>query len=235
MPQIPEFPPLKQEDMKEIFNLYISLMGKFSVETIKATAPGFKAYTGIDEDVGNDWNKEVPFYNTGITFSQLLYTLAMTRHPLVKGITDSEFDDSKFDAKELIEQKIMKGMKILDLGSGPRPVFARCCRAMGADVWTVDKPPRLFGTYEFRTNRKLLSKEQCELEDKRHIEIDLTSKKATDVIKEKSRGEFNLVTEANLIGPGLHTDEQKRSVAMPLLKKGGVYYSVSNFRPELKE
>jgi hypothetical protein len=87
---------------------------------------------------------------------------------------------------------------------------------MGADVWTVDMDSKV--REDFQKDREFLSPMERDMEDQRHIEIDLTSALVVRVIKEKSGGEFNLVTQANLDGS---TGEQP--IAMLLLKKGGMY------------
>src|SRR3989338_4233675 len=119
LPTTPEFPALTSEDLEEIKVLFERLHKKFDRRYNLLKAPGFKAYTGLNIAVGegND------HYNSQETFHQLLYTLAVTRHPLVKKLVEPEFDASTFDAKTLVESRIMSGMKILDLGSGPKPVF----------------------------------------------------------------------------------------------------------------
>lgn len=208
-----EFPLLTQEDFKEIYKLFLKLFGKLGNKFPKES--GFRNYTGSNESAGNGLGN---FYNTSQTFYQLLFALAMTRHPLVKAITVDDFDVSKFDDKSMVENRIMAGMKILDLGSGPKPVFAQSCRAMGADVWTVDLDPRNSANV---------------LELQKHIQLDLTDDRAIEVIKQKSGGEFHLVTEANLTSEGFY--EGKR-IAWPLLKTGGVHYVMTaQLSPELKE
>ena len=220
-----EFPPLTKEDLIEIDRLYAELLKKFWHGKIS----GFESYTGVEEAIG--MGNE--FFNSGVTWRQFLYALAMTRNSLIREIGEAEFDVLKFNAKTLIENQIMAGMKILDLGSGPKPVFARCCRAMGADVWTVDKES------DFKNRRSLLSRELWDLEDRKHIKLELTDinmgQRAVFFIQKKSKGNFNLVTEANLISGGL---ENGRVIAMPLLRKGGIYRGFgprTDPKPQLKE
>lgn len=213
-----EFPPLNEEDVKEIWNLYIKIY-KF-YEKIYNIEP----YTG-QESMGKE---EDIYYNSELTLFQIGYALAMTRNQLLKKIEQSE-SNQKLDARELVENKIMAGMKILDLGCGPYPAFARFCRAMGADVWTVDKDNiRAISDY----CKKVFTQEQLDFEKERHIQIDLNNKQAVDIIKEKSGGDFNLITEANLSADNFNRGE---SVAIPLLKKGGVYYDTATVNPKLKQ
>jgi hypothetical protein len=210
-----EFPPLTKDALEQIYALFLDLENKFS-----DSIPGFEQYTGTDESIGT----ENSHYNSIITKFQFQYALAMTRHPLVIKVAKNDFDISEFDPKILVGSKIMAGMKILDLGSGPMPVFARVCRALGADVWTVDKEA-LYNS----SLKKVLQ----EAEKARHIVLDLSSKNATQTILKRSSGNFNLVTAANL-DSALFLGGKK--VGWPLVKKGGVYYEVTaSSYPELKE
>lgn len=212
-----EFASLTKEDLGKIEDLYYNLKNKFPEEI-----PGLELYTGIYSNVGEG----NIFYNSHMTLDQLQYALAMTRHPVIKEIAKPGFDKSKFDAKILVENKVMAGMKILDLGCGPYPVFARCCRAMGADVWTVDLRP----VGELYFEEKLFTEEQRDLEVQRHIQIDLSSELAPRTIKDKSGGDFNLAAEVQLRGDEFF---EGKNIGMVLLKKGGVYYEA--FGQELKE
>jgi len=218
-----EFPPLTEKDLKEIVRLFGKLFNKFDKKLIR----GLGVYTGINENIGEGGE----IYNSVSTLRQLFFVLAMSRHPLVRQMLEDEFDESKFNAKIFIENKILAGMRILDLGSGPFPVLARCCRVMGADVWTVDKKPK-FRHLDFKHNREFLPKEQCDLEDQRHIELDLNDSNAASIIQGKTTGNFDLVTEANLLSNwGLSVTSEY--IAMFLLKKGGVHYK--NMNTQLKE
>ena len=228
------FPPLTPRDLEEIYNLFLGLVSRFakyisSKERVENETFGFKDYTGTGQLLGQG----SIYFNSTVTLYQFIYALAMTRHPLIKKMIEPKFNQVEFDPKVLADNKIMAGMKIIDLGSGPQPVFARCCRAMGADVWTVDDKPDS-SRLDFRSNRDFLSKEQRDLEDQRHIELDLKSEHAADLIIQKSGGDFNLVTEANLGGHGLYLKEERRKIAWPLVKKGGIC-KIEDGPGELKE
>src|SRR3989344_7379343 len=165
-----EFPALTKEDLEEIEDLYYKLQKSFSGEI-----PGLELFTGTGENVG----KGNIIYNSFMTLHQFYYALAITRHSLIKEIAKPEFDRSNFDAKVLVESKILAGIKILDLGCGINPVFARCCRALGADVWTVDLRP----AKDFYFKEELFSKEQRDLGIQKHIQIDLSNGLAPRIIK----------------------------------------------------
>lgn len=226
-PASAEFPPLTKEDLEEIYDLFLSLFRKFG--RMAETTSFFKEHTGTSEPLGGG-SKETWFFNSKVTLWQFLYALAMTRHPLVKEISANEFDVTKFNEEILARNKVMAGMKILDLGSGPQPTFSRYCRAFGADVWTVDRSPKYRDVNQVY-NQEFLPKEDSDLEDSRHITIDLNDKNAVDVIREKSGGEFNLTTESQLVAAGFFDGGK---VGLELLKKGGVHWS-SSIQPVLKE
>ncbi len=202
------FPALTKEDLEEINQLFLDLVGKFG-----NTMPGLEEYTGQDRSIGEG----SIYHNSRVTLYQFLYSLALTRHSLVKKISSPDFKKSDFKIKDLVDNKIMKGMKILDLGSGPIPVFSRVCRAMGADIWTVDEED--------------FSDAYNEAEKKYHITIGLGDKNALSTILKKTSGNFNLVSEAALIPPC----NFYRPVILPLIKRGGVWYVSPELDSKLKE
>lgn len=216
-----EFLPITPEDLEQIKKLRAGIWRKF-----KGVLPGFKKYTGIEKDIGVS-----TVYNTPVTAGQLMFALAMTRHPLLyQMIQNQDVNKDNFNAEELVENKIMRGMKILDLGSSDRPIFARCCRYMGADVWTVDIDT--IEEHRFGISNQLLTPEIKKLEIERHISLDLLrSDEAVDKINQLTGGNFNLVTEAHLRTDGVKTG---KSIGLALLKKGGVYYETCNLESELK-
>ena len=224
-----EFPPITKEDLEEIRKLSFGLINKLTFrdknDNIKVKPILFSRHTGLDEPVGGG---DSIYYNTIMTCYQFLFALAMTRHPFVKKMIAPEFNPSESDIENLVEKKIMSGIKILDMGCGPKPTFARCCRVLGAEVWTVDNES------DFRYYRPTLPKDQCDLEDQMHIELDLVNVQAVDIIRKRSMGDFNLITEANLYlkSPSV-ARVQSKDIAMPLLKKGGVHENHRDF--EIKE
>jgi hypothetical protein len=127
----PSFPELTEEDLWEIRKMR-SELDKALGDYIR----GFEAYTGVNEIVGQH-----SVFNGPITAGQLKYALAMTRSPILRELIENGGRRGEIDASVLVENKIMAGMKMLDLGSGPEPVLARCCRSTGADAWTADVYP----------------------------------------------------------------------------------------------
>ncbi len=215
-----EFPALTKADLEEIHELERALFRELGDRY--GQIDGFEKYSGLNERIGFG----TTIINSSMTWHQFVFALAFTRHSLVKKI--AEGNSSEINAETLVKNKIMAGIKILDLGSSIWPVFARCCRAMGADVWTVDKDQRPF---DFEPG--YLSEEQKLIESQKHIVLDLEDKDAVDIIKQKSGGNFNLVTESQLEADEFMEGEK---IALPLLKKGGVHEgTLSKWRPTLKE
>ena len=214
---VPEFPPLTKNDIEEIKDLAEKLR--------MVSIPGFEEYTGKGQTIGNG---DI-VYNSIITLNQFVCALAMTRHPLLREAIRQEPSLSQrnfLNAEILIKEKIMSGMKILDLGSGSLPVFARCCRTMGADIWTVDKNPISGFSWNKNEEVKKLPIEQINAESEKHIILDLNDPEAVKIIEQKTGGNFNLVTEAGLIPSGFLKGGE---IALPLLKIGGVYYNSKKF------
>lgn len=210
------FPSITQHILKEIRNLNLDLLGKFH------NLPGFEEYTGTGEPVGGGGK----IYNSVITATQLRFAISMSRHALLYEIVKNPaITTTTHIAKELIENQILKGMKVLDLGSSADPIFARCLRQMGADVWTVDKEP-----ITQISERITLPEPYRTLEVTQHIAINLNDPEAIQKILESTGGNFNLATEANLWTDGFCGG---REISMKLLKPGGVYYDPP-MDPELK-
>ncbi|MEM0438371.1 MAG: hypothetical protein QXU54_03680 [Candidatus Micrarchaeia archaeon] len=168
--------------------------------------------------------------------------MALSNHPLVRelinGMENGSINDDNFDPEPLRKAKILKGLKILDLGCGPEPTFARASRRFGADVWTVDVIPASM----FDFDEKYFTKRDRQIEVSRHIQLDLRVPDAAEKIITASGGNFDLVTEAHLT-IGWNWDEfgdveyhEGDVLAMKLLKKGGFHYRVRDNRlPTKKE
>ncbi len=232
-PNTPEFPELDERSLKEVLSLcdeITNLLGRYIV--------GFGAYTGskFDQCIGQH-----TIYNGVITAQQLEFAMAMTRSPvLVEMISNKIKGEALADA--LVQNKIMNGMKVLDLGSGPTPTFARCCRAMGADAWTVDVLPITKDEDEMLFSRERAAEELAHhlvlnLEPDRE-ETDPPRPPAIQVIQGVSGGDFNLVTECNLEtagSPSGATFYGGYKIGMELLRKGGVYYHANLMKAILKE
>src|SRR6185369_520560 len=146
---------ITEKDLQEITLICAGLARRFPEKL-----PGFESYTGTGETVGT----EDDFNNSRITLLELEYALAATRHLLVWKMSEGSVP---FNADSLVQAEVMRGLKILDLGSGYKPVFARTCRHMGADAWTADK----ISADRFDIRDANFSARQRRLEIDRHVQL----------------------------------------------------------------
>jgi hypothetical protein len=231
----PEFPELTREDVIQNREFAFEL-GNFWKKVGVGDGNGVVEFPG--QYLGNGdgaIGQHSSFYNTIATYYEFLTALAMTRSPLLQEMMDEAAKHPKSQTEEdreklstiwnprlLVENKIMQGMKILDLGSGPEPVFARVSRAMGAEVWTVDSGAI---PADYYNARKLLPEEQQEMEQAHHIVLDLNDPSADEVLQEKTGGDFNFIGQANLLRTKYEDKEPGWRVAerlnLKLLKNGG--------------
>ena len=97
-------------------------------------------YTRIENPLGAS-----TVTNTPSASRQLMFTLAMCDHPavddLLAKIERGDITEENFNPDSLAKAEVERGMKILDLGCGPAPTFARTARRLGANVYTVDVIP----------------------------------------------------------------------------------------------
>lgn len=189
---------------------------------------GFRDYTGIGNELGSS-----TMFNTPLAAKQLAFVLANSEHPLVeefigqKRKKEYEFVESSID--KLVKNKVLKNTKILDLGCGHQPTFARCSRKLGADVYTADILPVNDLMYFDDYVGKGFSKKDRLIEEKRHLQLDLNSEDSIERIRKFSGGEFDVVTEAHLdtgtaiYGKYIYCPKGKQ-IALELLKQGGVHY-----------
>src|SRR3989338_3500763 len=69
---------------------------------------GFQGYTGIDRPLGCH-----ELYNTRLASYQLVFTLAMSQHPLINEIISSDgINFETFNAKPLVEASVLSGIKV---------------------------------------------------------------------------------------------------------------------------
>lgn len=190
--------------------------------------------------------------NTPLTINQVCLSLAMSNHPavddLLHKIENGEVMLGNFDPEILAKAEVERGIRILDLGCGPSPTFARVARRMGADVYTVDVIPaskfdlwrpededlelvRTSDPRKYEHAKRLREEYEAtkSLETRRHLEVDLNTEGAVAKILEWSGGNFDLVTAVQLseIGYGnlsVYTPHNLEEMAMQLLKQGGVFY-----------
>jgi hypothetical protein len=185
--------------------------------------PAFRNYTGVGV-LGKS-----TMYNSPMSGKQLELALVLSNHELIqKLMEDNNVDFDSFQAEPLIQARILQGMKILDLGCGYEPAFARCARALGSETYTVDViPAEDFRFYDFNNH---FTQVERDAEVNHHIQTDLNDPKALEKIINASGGNFDLVTSAHLHTGGFYKDREYfprvslRGIVKSLLKDGGVYY-----------
>lgn len=213
---------------------------------------GTEDYTLIEEPIGNSTTE-----NSWMAARQLEFAFALSLHPLVEKFSlleasrypvikektdkyeiirpseETKKQEERFarEIKKLIESHVMRQLKILDLGCGHSPTFARVARASGANVYTVDLFDLEYGD-ESEINPQII-KEEIE----KHIKLDLNSPQAIETLEHITGGNFDLVTEAHL-GTGGTTAafDKGKKIGWPLLKIGGIYFNANNFQnPKIKD
>jgi len=206
-------------------------------------------YTLIDDSFGSNSTA-----NTQASVSQFFATLALSQNPeiieFIENTKKLKPHSYGFNIQPFCERKALAGMKILDLGCGPAPTFARIARRLGADVYTVDiLPATKLGIWkpslddierlsydkdkkEVAISLSRLDRESVyKMEDEKHVEIDLCRTDSVEVILARTGGRFDMVTEAHLFsgatsaGPDVKTPKNIKELTLCLLKEGGVMYS----------
>ena len=194
-------------------------------------------YTGNGDPLGFS-----TVYNSGYVPDQLAAALLLSSHPIIKDVL--AFRDKKEKPSKvlhsLLEDKALTGIKILDLGCGFIPSFARCARAFGGDVYTLDVIPA--SEFEFGVNgpespwSKGFTQRERDIEIKKHIQANLDDPEIVNIITYKAGADFDLVTSAHTESGGCvyqGREYQKNpreitGIAMKILKRNGIYYAVNN-------
>lgn len=188
--------------------------------------PGFKYYTGIDKPLGDDL-----FNNTSGTIIQMFFTLCLAKHPTIDEVLKSDSATAyTLDISRLVKDKVLAGIKILDLGCGEFPTYARCVRALGANTYTADYKE----IWDPPANKKTAEKEN-------HIIVDFNSDDAIPILLERIGGNFDLVTTSICVPTPLGprklkepSKERKEEIALALLKLGGTYYDSEQYSEKMK-
>lgn len=194
------------------------------LDTLKGVV-GTQDYTGHGKTLGVD-----SVHNSRLCGHQFLFALALSQHPLVWKEVQTE---DHLDFKKLMDGKVLDGMKIIDLGCGYMPGFARCTRYLGADTYTVDIIP----SDKFESYDLLFPDEYRKMEADNHIILDLNTDGALEEIIKITGGDFDLVTQAHLNADTQYNGRFMacylgRIIAKGLLKQGGAYYDggdIENF------
>lgn len=145
---------------------------------------------------------------------QLLFAMAYSRHPEVERVlADPGITPENFDIQPFLDQQILAGLKFLDIGCGHSPDFARCARAMGAEVYTIDKDKQLL-------SRNLLSDKELAS----HISVDANDPKVISIILNRTGGQFDLVTHGSAGWDGL-LSKSVLTIAQVNMKDRGMYFN----------
>ncbi|MEK7106844.1 MAG: hypothetical protein AAB899_01485 [Patescibacteria group bacterium] len=156
------------------------------------------------------------YENTFLTILQLAFVLSIS--PVAAQLTQTNLSERPKDViQKWRDQKVLRGLRIIDLGSGRIPSFAIVAHALGAQSYTVDAE-----------GIDSIAKEKID----GHIVTDLSMKGAVAILKKATGGNFDLVTE-HIIGPipeaKVHMyapyPNEIIDMAKELLKTGGYLYS----------
>ena len=186
----------------------------------------FQSYTGrVNAPLGDGFQ-----YNTSLASYQLVMSLAISRHSSIDEIlADSSISPENFDAAKLVDQKVLRGLKIIDLGCGRSPTYANCVYHLGGNIFTAD--------YNAPNQIAFVTKE---MEDK-HIQIDLDSQEAVKTLLKRTDGNFDFVTAATVLTTTKDpralkapSDARLEDIALVLLKVNGLYYEPMYVTPKRK-
>jgi len=213
-----------RRDLKQLLKERDLLAIKIQTSGFGGYIPNLRGeYTGHSNRLGIS-----TIYNTNFCSDQVEIAMLMSDHLLIRELLESNIRGEEFDPDPLRRAQILEGMRILDMGCGNLPTFARCARRFGAEVYTVD----LISADEFYSVNYYFTKDDVETERMCHIQLDLGKPGVVEVIRERSGGEFDLVTEAHLETDGCY---KGRDIAFPLLKQGGIYFIAGGWNARIEE
>ena len=157
---------------------------------------------------------EGTYHNTPCQGLQLGFALSLSNNPLVEKILEENLGKkgaikkiTREQAKELVKTRVLEGIKLIDLGCGEYPLFARIAKRLGAEVYTADFIP---------------SKELKIDSESVHIHVDFGNSGASRSIADIAGKDLDLVTQAHLESDGFYGAPR---IAYDLLKVGGFYYA----------
>ncbi len=178
--------------------------------------------------------------NTPNQTRELAFALALSDHPIVDEIISNSKAVRLSDEEEIYtctkkpeelegllkslpQSQVLRGMKIFDLGCGYDPIFSHVARNFGAsEVYTVDIVPfdKLYGSGDHEEARDF------------HITMDLRHPDALRLLREKTKGDFDLVASASIHEMSAFADDAGRAappyhlnnLALALAKDNGVYF-----------
>jgi hypothetical protein len=180
----------------------------------------FNKYTGISDRIGKS-----TCHNSPLAAMQFTFTLRAAGKQYLERILKAQ--DRKAEADKLVQEKVLAGASIIDVGCGAVPTYARCARALGAEVYTVDVlPASAFDTWGLSPEEE---KAVRELDSRYHVQQDLNDFSPIRKILEKTNGQVHLVTQAHLFS-GYDFKLGRRTVEnmlLDLLMPNGCYFGVN--------
>ena len=209
--------------------------------------PAFTPYTGVDEPLGNS-----SVYNSMLAAYQLAFTLGSSDHPLVKrlqqfprhafmeetesGIADRQFVVNEIQAtvEKMVREKIFGDKKILDIGCGQQPTYARCVRELGADVYTIDARTDADKFVKAPSFSDITS----EVEKAQHLKVHMGRTDIADIITQHFGDNFDIITSAHIDTDWNIFAELKTKythlyqTAASIIKPSGWYFPLPSYRRE---
>lgn len=214
----------------------------FDLATRYPSLAGTENWTGERFGVGTG-----SIYNTQLTKTQFFISLALSNHPLMLEVSKLPIDTDGREimpTQQLIDAQVLAGIKIIDLGCGHVPAFARLTRWLGADTYTADIISADTFEYDKFPDQNWPARSTSSKRDfpdwlrnqdfEKHIVCDLRKKESLDLLLERTKGEFDMVTEAhvnsgaNYEGKLIYAGDIE-PVAEKLLKCDGIFYSANRY------
>jgi len=216
---------ITEKDIREILELSDSLFIEIYEPNKITGRPYFRSLTGLGENNIGEGMED----NTYSALRQLTFAMAMTRHPLLHEIRNNnkkKREGADYE-KMMVDDEILKGYKIIDLGCGIMPVVARVCRGLGADAWTAD----IISANDFSIKNPDSQRREEEIE--KHIQVNLgdeknSLRKTINTLLNRTGGGFDLVTEAFLTERTIGRNQCSSAgsfIAHALLKDYGIHYN----------
>ena len=192
--------------------------------------PGLENYTGTKKTLGRNTYLVFPY-----AARQLLFLFAEKGfHPSSHLIGANETAVADY-IHVLKRKKALSGLKVIDLGCGILPAFARCAREFGAEVYTVDVLAAEMLVQDYLPDQRSKT-----LERESHIRADLNRRESIEYILERSDGPFDVATSAKLdacsdnSGELIFAPENVWGIAWSLLKPKKTYYNADRDHIEIK-
>lgn len=159
------------------------------------------------------------YYNTNMSVGQLSTVLAVCGHPIIDDILRWKKDEPD-SIDKIIDAQVLDWLKILDIGCGLKPIFARYSRALGATVFTLDKE----SSESFKTNEECDQSKRDE-EKEHHIELNIHNNSSPEVVYQRTRGNFDYITSAAIFEDWWMQTLSGMKIIQKNIKSGGLFYN----------